>query len=275
MLDRWLRGQQHEAHSPMLGVNRMIADVTAEDTDLDEWLGHELMRNYFSPAKRKFLANQLTELGVGELAERVQQTALPGKRMIRTGEFGEALAGAVFRKMRRYCVPILKLRFKQTPEAAVHGADLLAFRLNKKPPVIAVPEVKTRSTKNLDVGKEAHKSLNITLRTLDASLDFIVTQLVERGNAALGTRLFRLIANPDKVIERHVVVVHDDDAWDDRILDRLGEVVEDPTEATVILMKSLWDRITATYAAAARHVHPEGRRTASTSGTEPAESTGA
>jgi hypothetical protein len=45
--------------------------------------------------------------------------------------------------MRRWCVPVLKLRYKQSPNQPVQGADVIAFQLRRDPPVVAVPEVKT------------------------------------------------------------------------------------------------------------------------------------
>ena len=179
-------------------------------------------------------------------------------KIVRTGEFGEALAGAMFRKLRRYCVPILKLRYKDRPGAPMQGPDLLAFRLSTTPPVIAVPEVKTQNAKRPEVGEKAAISLDGALESLDAGIEFVAVRLLEQGNA-LGTRVLRLLVDESKVIERHVVVIHEDTTWDDRIVGRLGGAVTETTEATMIRVRQLSERIAATYSAAARAVHPDGR----------------
>lgn len=137
------------------------------------------------------------------MADHVARTNFPDDPKVVTGEFGEALASAVFRIQRRYTVPILKLRYKHRRNAPAQAADLVAFRLSTTPPIIAVPEVKTRNAKELDAGKKAHQSLLGALGTLNESIDFVATRLLDQGNP-LGTRVFALLSDDTKVIERHL-----------------------------------------------------------------------
>src|SRR4051794_40574864 len=134
MLEKWLRNEQQHAHSDVLHVRQVIADAEVEGDDLDAWLGHELMRNYFAPDNRAVLVEALKGLGLPGMADWALSNKFPTKDMVRSGEFGEALVGAVLRKLRRYTLPILKLRYKHTPDDPVKGADLLAFRLSTNPP---------------------------------------------------------------------------------------------------------------------------------------------
>jgi hypothetical protein len=262
VLEKWLRNEQRQAHSDVLEVRQVIADAEVEGDDLDAWLGHELMRNYFSPANRDLLVTTLKDLGISQLADHVLANKLPDDQKVRVGEFGEALVGAVLRKLRHYTVPILKLRYKHRPNAPVQGADLMAFRLSKNPPIIAVPEVKTRTLRkrpDYDVGKEAHDSLASALSTLDASIEFVAARLADQGNTALAARVMALLTEMPKVIERHVFVVQEDSQWHDRVIDKLSEVVTEATEVTIIRMAKVKERIATTYEAAARAVHPDGR----------------
>ncbi len=128
MLDRWLRNETFQRQSTFLDVRRVSADTSAEDQELEEWLGHELMRNYFDPKKRGPLVDALRSLGIEGLADHVARTNFPDDPKVVTGEFGEALASAVFRIQRRYTVPILKLRYKHRRNAPAQAADLVAFR---------------------------------------------------------------------------------------------------------------------------------------------------
>jgi len=267
VLEKWLRNEQQRAHSDVLQVREVIADTTAEGADLDAWLAHELMRNYFAPANRAVLVETLKGLDLPNLAEWVLAKKLPSKDMVRIGEFGEALVGAVLRKLRRYTLPILKLRYKHTPNDPVKGADLLAFRLSIKPPVIAVPEVKTRTLRkrpDYDVGKEAHDSLASALRTLDSSIEFVGARLIDQGNLALATRVLALLTEMPKQIERHVFVLHEDSQWTDRVVERLDAVVTDNTDFTVVRMQKLKERIATTYEAAAHALYPNSRNESST-----------
>jgi len=260
VLEKWLRHEEPTAYTDVLQVREVVADADAEGEDLNWWLARELVRNYFSPANRAVLVKVLRDLGVDELAAHVLKNKFPDDPKVRTGEFGEALVGAVLRKIRRYTVPILKLRFKHRPNAPVQGADLVAFRLSVQPPVIAVPEVKTRGRRkqpDLNVGKEAHDSLAGAISTLDASIEFVAARLLEQGNQAVGSRVMDLLADESKVVERHVFVVHEDDQWDARVIDRLSNVVTEKTEATVIRMREVQARIATTYAEAARAVRPD------------------
>lgn len=274
MLDRWLHNETFQKQSALLDVRRVSADTAAENEELEQWLGHELMRNYFDPKKRAALVDTLLNLGIEGLADHVAQTNFPDDPKVVTGEFGEALVGAVFRKQRRYTVPILKLRYKHRRNAPAQAADLMAFRLSTTPPVIAVPEVKTRNVKELDAGKKAHQSLLGALATLNESIDFVASRLLDQGNP-LGARVLALLSDDTKVIERHVFVVHEDSTWDERILQRLEEVVDATTEATVIRINNLKNRISRSYEVAARAVHPAGRGSIPTAEGTEEESTGA
>jgi hypothetical protein len=271
VLEKWLRNEQQKAHSDLLHVREVVADPNVEGDDLDAWLGRELMRNYFAPDNRAVLAETLKGLDLPGLAEWVLTKKLPSKDMVRIGEFGEAFVGAVLRKMRRYTLPILKLRFKHTPNDPVKGADLLAFRLSSTPPVVVVPEVKVRTLRqrpDYDVGTEAHDSLAGAIRTLDSSIEFVGARLIDQGNLPLATRVLALLTEAPKEIERHVFVLHEDSQWTDRIVKELGMVVTDTTEFTVIRMQQLKERIATTYEAAARAFHPDSRSGSDTSTSE-------
>jgi hypothetical protein len=272
VLEQWLRNEQQKVHSDVLQVRQVIADAEAEGDDLDAWLGHELMRNYFAPANRAVLVETLKDLGLPGLADWALANKFPSTDMVRSGEFGEALVGAVLRRLRRYTLPILKLRYKHRPDAPVQGADLLAFRLSANPPVVAVPEVKTRTLRqrpNYDVGREAHDSLASALRTLDSSIEFVGARLIDQGNLPLATRVLALLAEKTKQIERHVFVVHEDSQWKDRVVEKLSEVVTETTEFTVIRMQNLKERIATTYEAAARALHLDSRSGSDMSTTAP------
>jgi hypothetical protein len=255
MLDRWLEQERRWLASDLLAVRDIQVDTTVGEKDLEEALGKELLRNYLSPKARSNLIDVFAELGLDELADHLQQHTVPQSDIVRIGDFGEALTGVLFRRVRRYCVPVLKLRYKHRPDQAVQGSDLVAFRLSADPPVVASPEVKTRTTKDLRIGIKANESLASGLRSLSSTIQFVGALLSDQGNDSLATRVFRLLSRPI-VVERHIVLVHDEDVWDDRIMDHLRDGVTNRTEATVIRIKALRHRIGAAYAAAPSTVVP-------------------
>ncbi|MFC9760025.1 hypothetical protein [Streptomyces sp. NPDC056921] len=109
------------------------------------------------------------DLGTPEVADYLRANKFPADIKVRHGDSGGIVTADLYRKVRRWCVPILKLRYKQTPNQAVQGTDVLAFRFRQTPQVIAVPEVKTRATRKRALGTEAYDSLEKVLGRLVAS----------------------------------------------------------------------------------------------------------
>ncbi len=251
MLDRWLGREGRRYVSPILDLCEVLVDDSLGESEIQEALGRELMRNFLHPTERAALVESFAGLGLNAMAKHLAESKLPTAIAVRHGDFGEALTGVLFRRVRRYCVPIMKLRYKHRPNQAVQGCDLLAFRLSQTPPVVAAPEVKTRTTKKLKIGQDAAASLEGSIKTLPSSIQFIGARLLAEGHAAIGSRVITLLAR-DYALERHIVLVHDEDVWDEEIVNGLEAAVLEKTDATVIRIKSLRDRIDAAYNAACR-----------------------
>jgi hypothetical protein len=178
MLEKWLTQQGVERVSDVLDLQLVTEGESLEEDALYGYLGHELLRNYVVPGE---LAAIFRDLDVPEVADHLVKHKFPTVERIHNGDFGEAPTGALFRRMRRWCVPILKLRYKQRPNQPVQGADLLEFRLRLSPPVVAVPEVKTRTSKRLDVAVSASSSLEQVLEDLPSSVLFVAARDPRRG----------------------------------------------------------------------------------------------
>jgi hypothetical protein len=246
MLERWLKGGE-PARQGLLELDVLAADAGIDEDELMVWLGRELERNYVTPGE---LETIFEDLGAPEVAEHLRRNKFPTQKSIRNGDFGEAVTAALYRRVRRWCVPVLKLRYKQRPNQPVQGVDVIGFRLREDPPVVAVPEVKTRTDRRLDVGVDAHESLEKVLVDLPQAITFVVARLNDRG-IALATRVAQLLKTP-YVVERHIVLVNDDTAWSDTIIERLGGKITNETSVTVIRIPSLADVITKAYDAAVK-----------------------
>lgn len=269
MLERWLAREERTSANPNLDVRSISPAEDVDPASVDEWLGHELLRNYLAPDQLDLLESTFDDLGMPDVAEHLRRHTFPSDVSVRNGDFGEALGAAMFRRTRRYCVPILKLRFKHRPDQPVQGVDFIAFRLRHDPPVVAAPEVKTRTTRDLDVGAKAEKSLARVINDLPNAILFCASQLRQRGSV-LGVHIAALL---DKGfdLERHILLVHDEEVWDDRILGRLAGAVSERTEATVVRVPELAALITRAYAEAVR----DAARIASRRTTPPPEVSGA
>lgn len=219
-----------------------------DDVALVDILGHELRRNYVGPGQLEVLFD---DLGAPDVAAHIRSRVLPHDGKVRIGEFGETVATALFRLTYRYSVPILKLRFKSAPNDPMKGTDLLAFRLQATPPIVAVPEVKTHTQKRkrLNLGKDAEYSLSIALQRLDESINFVVRMLNERGQTALAVRIGKVMLGT-RTVERHMVFVHEDCSFDNEMMTRLEAVLPEPTTAHVLRRDELLTLVNATFTAA-------------------------
>jgi hypothetical protein len=210
-----------------------------DDDALVAMLGRELRRNYVDP---KALEVLFDDLGAPEVAVHIRERVLPADNKVRIGEFGETVATALFQLSYGYSVPILKLRFKDSPNDPMKGTDLLAFRLRATPPVVAAPEVKTHTQKHrsLDLGKKAEYSL---------SIDFVVRMLTIEGQTALAARIGRIMLGT-RIVERHMVFVHESCSFSQEMMTRLEAALAGPTTAHVLRREGLAELINAVYLAA-------------------------
>ncbi|MFE4263403.1 Hachiman antiphage defense system protein HamA [Streptomyces sp. NPDC056883] len=248
MFDKWLRPQDVQQPDGLLEYQLLADGGLIEDEELVAQLGHEVMRNYLAPGE---LANVFDDLGAPEVAGYLRVNKFPVDRKIRHGDFGEIVTGALYRKVRRWCVPVLKLRYKQTPAQAVQGTDVLAFRFRQDPPAIAVPEVKTRASRDNRVGNEAYDSLEKVFDRLDESIHFLMARCSERGQVFLARRLGALLRDPGhRQVERHMLFVHDAKSWKEDIVTGLGAKVTQRTELTVVKIDDLKDFVGRVYDAA-------------------------
>ncbi|MFC8728201.1 Hachiman antiphage defense system protein HamA [Streptomyces bacillaris] len=248
MFDKWLRPQDVEQQDGLLEYRLLADEGLIEDDELVQRLGHEVMRNYLAPNE---LANVFDDLGAPDVAGYLRTNKFPTDRKIRHGDFGEIITGALYRKVRRWCVPVLKLRYKQTPAQAVQGTDVLAFRFRQDPPAIAVPEVKTRASRDNRVGEEAYNSLEKVLDRLDESIHFLMARCNDRGQVFLVRRLGALLRDPGRrQVERHMLFVHDARSWKEDIVAGLGAMVTQRTELTVVAIDDLKEFVGRVYDAA-------------------------
>ncbi|MER7919055.1 MULTISPECIES: hypothetical protein [unclassified Streptomyces] len=248
LFDRWLKPQQMQQPTGQLAYEVLAGSGDLSDTELVDGLAREVVRNYVIPRELEMV---FEDLCAPEVAAYLRVNKFPSVTRTRHGDFGEIVTGALYRLVRRWCVPILKLRYKQTANQAVQGTDVLAFRFRRQPPVIAVPEVKTRATRKKALGEEAYDSLEKVLGRLDESLAFAMNRCAERGQGFLARRLAALIRNPaNRVVERHMLFVHDTDAWKDDVVELLVDKVTQPTELTVVKIDDLQAFVAGVYTAA-------------------------
>ena len=139
-LEDWLAREAVDGFS--FDVARWIEHPGTMVERLAEALGREVVENYM---RREWLERRLRSMGYERLAEYVRQTVLPPAGNTRTGDFGEIVATFVMRRHLEFFVPVLRLRYKDSPSGTQRLIDLVAFKFREPPDTttVAVSEVKT------------------------------------------------------------------------------------------------------------------------------------
>lgn len=246
-LEDWL------AYEPVEGfgfdAGRWIERPGAED--LADALGREILENYL---ERDWLERRLASMGYDRLAEHVRRTVLPPVGNTRTGDFGEIVATFVMRREMGFFVPVLRLRYKDSPSGTQRLIDLVAFKFRDPPDstTVAVSEVKTRTGPAASIAADAATQLAEAISDLPLSLSFMDRRLNAEGKHFLADRVAALLdpqASYDLV--RHVFVVTDPDALHQDTLQRLEAAeVDKDLAASLVLIAGLARVITDAYDAA-------------------------
>ena len=236
----------------------VIEDIETRTLDTDalvSQLGHELRRNYVDPNE---LSTLLESLGATKLSTYIRDYKLPEDLSVRHGDFGEAIGSALLRHSKRFCLPVLKLRYKTRADKSLFGLDIVAFRFTSDPPTVLVAEVKTHTSrqKKLDLGKNAYEQLDesLTEKSLGQAISFIYARIAGAGGrGCLATRLALLLdSQSERKLERHLLIWHEKNVWDERVVERTVEAAKDGAAAqmSVIQVEDLATLIALAYDAA-------------------------
>ena len=253
MLEAWLERQTIDGERDFVAEQYKAADLTPEIRDL---LAHEVLRNY---VELRVLRDRAKRIGMAKLAAHIDALVLPHAVPTRIGDFGEILAGLGLRKLQRYTLPILKLRYKTGPNALLQLIDIVAFKFvdGANAAIVAVVEVKTSTTRpDADLGSEAVRQLRDDLEErLPLSLHFIDCRLIEAGHEWLAGKIEEVLAAEATArnVEERVVLVVDAAHWDDALLERIQQdgLASEKLTATIYVIGDLRDLIDKTYEAAA------------------------
>jgi hypothetical protein len=248
-LDDWLARQSVGGFS--FGADRWTEKNRTGDSERADALGREVIDNY---VERDWLERRLASMGYDRLAEYVRETVLPPAGNTRTGDFGEIVATFVIRRHLGFFVPVLRLRYKDSPSGTQRLIDLVAFKFRDPPEstTVAVSEVKTRTGAAASIAADAAEQLADAVSDLPLSLSFMDRRLNEQGKYFLADRVAALL-DPQASYElaRFVFIVTDVDALHVDTLDRLEESdVDKDLAISLVLIGGLSGVIAEAYDAA-------------------------
>jgi hypothetical protein len=175
-------------------------------------LASEIVNSYVD---RDWLERRLAKLGYARVAEHLRSTVLPPPGNTRAGDFGEIVATFLISRFGRFRVPVLRLRYKDSPSGTQRLIDVVAFKFRRPPQrtVISVNEVKTRTSSAPGAAAEAADQLYIAVANLALSLSYIERRLTSEGKHWLADLVLALLAD-DAVfdLQQTVYLVSDQQA---------------------------------------------------------------
>jgi hypothetical protein len=200
-----------------------LAEGTQPGPDLVSGLGEIVVRTKTRP---EVLERMARALGWEDALARLRR----GRKSIRRGDFGEALACEILEAVDDLSVPIRKLRYQTDPEQTLHGTDVVGFQLRDDGSVedLHFLECKLRTFRDLTAGVEAHNQLlNDRLAGYADTLMFLADRLHETNPVLL--EAFEMYLGERDRAERGsygVMLVWDSDRWDEDVLARVDEIAE-------------------------------------------------
>lgn len=178
-----------------------------------------------------------------------------GRISVRRGDFGEVLAAESAESIDGLIVPIRKLRYQIDPNQTLPGNDVVALVLSDDGEIddFEFIESKYRTTPGLDIAVEAHEQLTDDRNAGYATtINFIAHRLRE-----LDVELYQLFidflqARGARDARHTVALCFDESGWDERVLERLGELDEHlptlwvrkfPLDEAVALIDEVYERL--------------------------------
>lgn len=258
----------HAVLTAWLGhVNRNPSPYSFEVTDLPEQvsptpeivagLGEIFVR---AKAKPEVLERMAQAVGWDDAMVRLRR----GRKGVRRGDFGEAVACETLEVFNGLRVPIRKLRYQLDPEQTLPGTDIVGFHLKDDGSIadLHFMECKLRTFRDLPVGVEAHDQLSEDRKAGYADTLMFLAERLDEVEPDLGHALENYLAERDRE-ERGsygVMLVSETAAWDEDVLDRIEEKENrlHPLHVRVLLAADLANLVERVYDSIGAEVIDDG-----------------
>ena len=178
-----------------------------------------------------------------------------GRISVRRGDFGEVLAAESAEAIDGLLVPIRKLRYQIDPNQTLPGNDVVALVLSDDGEIddLEFIESKYRTKPGLDIAVEAHEQLTDDRNAGYATtINFIAHRLHDLDPELYELFIDFLRARGTRDARHTVALCFDESEWDERILERLGELDEHlptlwvrtfPLDEAVALIEEVYERL--------------------------------
>jgi Cap4 SAVED domain len=224
-------------------VRRDTSELSFNVTDLQENLDsvptHAQLASLLSNAywDTNYLSDLAGRYGADAVRERFLQARAATQMRVRRGDFGEAVAVQYLKEVEQYHIPVVKLRFKMAANQTLPGTDCIAFKLDAARLVeVRYVESKVRTSLELSVAVAGTSQLR---QDADAAMPEILTfvaRCISETKNLVTELVEQYIFSRDTELDTFkLLVFHENDAWDERILQNLedAEIGLEPLEVYV------------------------------------------
>ncbi|TET51010.1 MAG: hypothetical protein E3J64_07565 [Anaerolineales bacterium] len=235
MLRSWLARQVRAPSEHKYAVIDVTELKAPDDATLDH-LARELLLAYQNPvmtsSELEILLEDAQELQLDVIRDYIENEILPAPgrgtcRSIIVGNFGEVLAAGILIQFEGFTLPIFKLRLREKRDWAARLTDLCLIKEDGLPrPLVCFGEAKTKSTgKNLQLAIEGHASFARDDALANPEiLRFIALWLHEADQGDRAESISRMRLGKTDYDKRHdLFLVHNEDSWNEEVLDRLDD----------------------------------------------------
>jgi hypothetical protein len=220
MINEWLRPARRDASGFSFVATDLLEDPTSLPTSAD--FASLLREAYWG---EEYLSNLAGKYGWIAVKDRFLQARSGMQLKVRRGDFGEAIAAQYLKEVEQYHIPVIKLRFKMSTNQTLPGTDCIAIKVNNgQLEEVCYVESKLRTTLDLSVAISGASQLKKDAETaIPEILTFIVRRMTENQDPHRALIEQYIFSRDNKIDTFKLMVFHNSECWDERILRNLQE----------------------------------------------------
>ena len=209
-----------------------------------------------------YLADLADRYELSDIRDKFLRSRAGTRLQVKRGDFGEAVTVDYLKCVEGYLVPVMKLRFKMAANQTLPGTDCIALKVSEETLTeVAFVESKLRTSQDLDVAVEGARQLERDAGDVTPELlVFVARHLRETGNP-LADLFEEYVFRRDTDLDRFLLVLlHERDAWDERVLQNLedDELELTPLHVYVAAISNLRDTCEGAFSAMGAEVLEDG-----------------
>jgi replicative superfamily II helicase len=239
-LKRFAENLDSKSYSNSTGKNFERQRISPQD--VETFIKHiKLVIPFFCEHPHSILEKieKLREDGLESIVKYLHQ-ATKNNTQVWNGTIGEAIATAYILSSTDYKIPVFKLRFAPNRKMAMHGDDILGFKVDTdgNPQELLVVEVKNYGANPKQAVEKASDGLLKVQQSSITLLDFIIITLKEKNriNEAKLVKRFSEPYNYSYHTEYLAFIITQESKWKDKYFDTVVDEIKPPLTINAFLI---------------------------------------